>query len=98
MRLGTNTAVAMTTRPVADPARILLRSQTAAIVLFGGASLWFLYYVSQLGKADFGDYKVILLIIFGTTAAGIARSRSRIARWLSRAPTSKTNPSTIPRR
>ncbi len=48
----------------------LLRSQMAAYALFGGASLWFLYHVSQLNKADFGDYKMILLLIFGATAAG----------------------------
>lgn len=48
----------------------LLRSQMAAYVLFGGAALWFLFYVSQLGKADFGDYKMILLAIFGATAVG----------------------------
>ncbi|MFB9900331.1 hypothetical protein [Cerasicoccus arenae] len=47
----------------------LLRSQMAAYVLFGLAALWFLSHVAQLGKADFGDYKMILLAIFGLTAA-----------------------------
>lgn len=46
----------------------LLRSKMAAYALFGLAALWFLYHVSQLGKADFGDYKLILMVIFGLTA------------------------------
>lgn len=32
MRLGSNTAISMTTRPSADPARVLLRTQTAEIL------------------------------------------------------------------
>jgi len=47
-----------------------LRSTIAAVVAFGLASLWFLYHVSQLGQADFGDYKMILLAVFGATAIG----------------------------
>ncbi|MGE9297303.1 MAG: hypothetical protein ACQKBV_13555 [Puniceicoccales bacterium] len=48
----------------------LPRSKAAACVLFGAAALWFLYRVSQLGQADFGDWKLILLAIFGATAVG----------------------------
>ncbi|WP_269539379.1 hypothetical protein [Cerasicoccus fimbriatus] len=48
----------------------LLRSKPAAMVLFGGAALWFLYHVTQLGKADFGDYKMIMLVVFGASALG----------------------------
>lgn len=48
----------------------LLRSQNAAFVLFGGAALWFLWLVTQLGKADFGDYKMIMLVVFGAAAIG----------------------------
>ncbi len=47
-----------------------LRSKTAAYVLFGPAALWFLWHVAHLGKADFGDYKKLLLIGFGVVAVG----------------------------
>ena len=47
-----------------------LRSNQAAVVLFGGASIWFLWYILNLGKADFGDYKHLLLVLFGGTAIG----------------------------
>ena len=42
-----------------------LRSKTAAVITFGGGGLWFLYILSQLGEADFGDIKVYLIGIFG---------------------------------
>lgn len=47
-----------------------LRSTPAAVVLFGGAAVWFLWYIAHLGKADFGDYKQLLLLLFGVTALG----------------------------
>ncbi|WOO41827.1 hypothetical protein [Rubellicoccus peritrichatus] len=46
------------------------RSQKAAIILFGPASLWFLWLVLNLSKADFGDYKKLLLMGFGAVAIG----------------------------
>lgn len=46
------------------------RSQTAAFVLLGGATAWFLYKVTQLGPADFGQYKNILFVLFLITAVG----------------------------
>ena len=42
-----------------------LRSTKAAIVVFGGSGLWFLYLLSQLGEADFGNIKGILIAVFG---------------------------------
>jgi hypothetical protein len=44
------------------------RSKTAAGVLFGAGALWFLVIVSHLSQADFGDYKVQLLIGFALVA------------------------------
>jgi len=55
---------------VREAAFALLRSQRAAQVLFGAASLWFLFNVSRLGPADFGDYKMLLLALFGASALG----------------------------
>ena len=48
--------------------RRLPRSSAAAIICFGGGALWFLYYVSQLGEADFGNIRHWLLLLFGTVA------------------------------
>lgn len=45
-----------------------IRSQTAAYALFGPAALWFLWHILNLSKADFGDYKNLLMIGFGTVA------------------------------
>lgn len=47
-----------------------LRSTVFAGVTFGFAAIWFLYLVSQLGEADFGNYKKLLLIAFGAVAVG----------------------------
>lgn len=47
-----------------------LRSKTAAIALFGPASLWFLWHVANLSRADFGDYKQYLLLGFSAVAIG----------------------------
>ncbi len=46
------------------------RSTTAAYVLMGIASAWFLYKVMHLGPADFGQYKNILFLLFLGTAVG----------------------------
>lgn len=44
------------------------RSQTATWILFGGGAAWFLFRVLQLGEADFGDYKLLLFLLFGASA------------------------------
>jgi len=46
------------------------RSQVAAFVLLGAAAAWFLYFVLNLGPADFGQYKKILFLVFLVTALG----------------------------
>ena len=43
-----------------------LRSTTASVVFFGSGLVWFLYQLSQLGEADFGQIKGILMAVFGT--------------------------------
>ncbi|MGF1453053.1 MAG: hypothetical protein ACFB21_13385, partial [Opitutales bacterium] len=47
-----------------------MRSRLAAVVLFGGASLWFLYEIWTLGEADFRSLRPILLLVFGVSCAG----------------------------
>lgn len=49
-------------------AKAFPRSQTAAYILLGGAAAWFLYKVTQLGPADFGQYKNYLFGFFLATA------------------------------
>lgn len=46
------------------------RSKQAALVLFGPATLWFLWLILNLSQADFGDYKNLLLLGFGGVAIG----------------------------
>ena len=46
------------------------RSKAAAYILLGTAAAWFLYKVTQLGPADFGQYKNILFIVFLVVALG----------------------------
>ncbi len=48
-----------------SPSFEFLRSSKAALATFGGGGLWFLYALSQLGEADFGDIKIALIAIFG---------------------------------
>jgi len=50
--------------------RAFPRHRLTAMVtmLLGGG--WFLWNISQLGQADFGDYKNILLLLFGGTLVG----------------------------
>ncbi|TVP81788.1 MAG: hypothetical protein EA353_01170 [Puniceicoccaceae bacterium] len=46
------------------------RSQTATVLLLGTATAWFLYMITQLGPADFGDYKHLLFVLFLVVAIG----------------------------
>jgi len=54
----------------AKSAKAFPRSKSAAYLLMGAAAAWFLYKVTQLGPADFGQYKNILFIIFLVVALG----------------------------
>lgn len=42
-----------------------IRSKTAAVVVAGSAIAWFVYILSQLGEADFGNIKILLIALFG---------------------------------
>lgn len=57
-------------QPVAAQAKGFLRARTPTIILFGAGALWFLYNISKLGAADFGNIKHWLLILFGGVALG----------------------------
>lgn len=46
------------------------RNRQAAIVTMVIGGGWFLWKITQLGKSDFGDYKNLLLILFGATLIG----------------------------
>lgn len=54
----------------AQSAKAFPRSQAAAYLLLGTAAVWFLYKVTQLGPADFGQYKNHLFILFLVVAVG----------------------------
>lgn len=45
------------------------RSQAATFLLFGAASLWFLYRIWNLPAADFGEYRTPLFIFFAVVGA-----------------------------
>lgn len=60
---------ALKTRACKGAVTAFPRSKTAAAALFGGGGLWFLYQLSQLGEADFGQIKYYLIAVFG--AAGV---------------------------
>lgn len=48
----------------------LLRDRLFTLATFGGASAWFLYLVSQLGEADFGNYRTPLFVLFFVVILG----------------------------
>lgn len=50
--------------------RAFPRSQLAAYLLCGLGGAWFLYKVSQLGEADFGNYSQYLILFFGAVLLG----------------------------
>jgi hypothetical protein len=56
------------------------RSKPASVVFFGGSAVWFIYLVSQLGPADFGDYRNMLMLVFGVVGvAAFFASRDFLA-------------------
>jgi len=57
-------------QPVEQQAKGLLRARISTVLLFGAGALWFLYNVSNLGEADFGNIRHWLLLLFGGVALG----------------------------
>lgn len=57
-------------QPVERVAKGFPRSQVAAIIFFGAATLWYLRMLSQLGAADFGDFRQYLIVIFAAVGLG----------------------------
>ena len=55
-------------KPVSQFALKSLRSKGLALLTFGAGAAWFLYKISQLGEADFGNYKTPLLLAFSSVA------------------------------
>ncbi len=56
--------------PLERAAKRFPRSQSAAIIFFGAGALWFLEHVWYLSPADFGDYRNLLLLLFGGVTLG----------------------------
>lgn len=62
-------ATLLANRPVLVASiKSLPRSPTAAMFLFGGGAVWFLYRVWNLPNADFGEYHVLLTLGFAAVA------------------------------
>lgn len=62
--LGAGLALLSNSRSVRALLRAFPRSRTAAYVTMGVGSAWALYKVTQLGQADFGDYKKLIFALF----------------------------------
>lgn len=46
------------------------RHRLTGVITMALAGSWFLWKIANLGPSDFGDYKVILFILFAATVAG----------------------------
>ena len=55
-------------KSVSSIAQGLPRSRRFTLIAFGLGSIWFLYKVSQLGEADFGEYRSYLIAVFASIA------------------------------
>jgi hypothetical protein len=69
LALGVITLV-LRSQKAADAALKVLRCRSLDVALMLVAAGWFLWIVSQLGEADFGNYKVPLFIAFLGIAVG----------------------------
>ncbi len=61
-------ALVADTSLVRSAIRAFPRSKAAAYVVFGAAAAWFLYRVSHLSEADFGQFRTQLFIGFAAVA------------------------------
>lgn len=57
-------------RALAPAYFLSLRSTLMAALTFGGGGLWFLWHILHLGKADYGDYRGVLALLFGAIIVG----------------------------
>lgn len=55
-------------KSVSGVAKGLPRSRRFTLLAFGVGTVWFIYKVSQLGEADFGNYRNLLMVVFGVIA------------------------------
>jgi hypothetical protein len=55
-------------KAVSSVAKGLPRSRRFTLIAFGLGSIWFIYKVSQLGEADFGNYRNLLMGLFAAIA------------------------------
>lgn len=55
-------------KTIASIAKGLPRSRRFTLLAFGVGSIWFIYKVSQLGEADFGNWRTQLMLLFGAIA------------------------------
>lgn len=55
-------------KTVASVAKGLPRSRRFTILAFGLGTIWFIYRVSLLGEADFGNWRNQLMMLFGAIA------------------------------
>jgi len=55
-------------KTIASIVKGLPRSRRFTLLAFGVGSIWFIYKVSQLGEADFGNWRTQLMLLFGAIA------------------------------
>ncbi len=61
-------ALALANAQAGAALKAIPRSSSAAVIFFGGGSIWFLANVWNLSPADFGDFHLPLFVAFGLIA------------------------------
>lgn len=68
--LGVGVLSLLKRQALAGKAHAATRSMPLGVLLFGGASIWFLYKILHLGEADFGNHRTLLFLVFSIVALG----------------------------